>query len=281
MTAAAWHPSGKTCAFAVRQHLRVCDTQGRLAGPAATVAGRITAVQYDPQGRWLAVAHGEIGRQGIVSLLALTSEGRLASGQPAWVLEGHRDSVYALAFHPSGTLLASAGYDRDILLWEIPRSTPANAIAGRIKPVRLLKDHSDTVYGLAFHPRGSWLASAGADRAVKIWDTTSGKRLYTLSEATDWVYTVTWHPDGRRLAAGGVDRSIRVWEALPEGGRLIHSVFAHEGAVLRLVYSADGKLLISLGEDRVVKIWDAQKMTEVRALPAQPESVLALAVRPD
>jgi hypothetical protein len=116
---------------------------------------------------------------------------------------------------------------------------------------------------------------------VKIWDVSSGKRLYTFGEATDWLYAVAWHPDGRRVAAGGVDRSIRVWEALPQGGRLVHSVFAHQGAVLRLVYSPDQKYLVSLGEDRVVKVWDATRMTEVRVLPAQPELALALAVHPD
>ncbi|MEJ5275385.1 MAG: WD40 repeat domain-containing protein [Thermogemmata sp.] len=280
MTAAAWHPSGKTCAFAVRQHLRVCDTQGRLAGPAATVAGRITAVQYDPQGRWLAVAHGEIGRQGIVSLLALTSDGRLAGGQPAWVLEGHRDSVYALAFHPRGTLLASAGYDRDILLWEIPRSTPTETVAGRIKPVRVLKDHSDAVYGLAFHPRGSWLASAGADRAVKVWRVEDGQRLYTLGEMTDWVYCVAWHPDGKHLAAGGVDKTIRCWAADEKGGKLIASVFAHEKPVWRLAFQSDGEVLYSVGEEGVIKLWNVPRLTERRVLPAQVETVLDLAVHP-
>lgn len=280
VTAVAWHPSGKACAFAVHQQVRVCDSQGSLVGPTATAAGRITSLQYDPQGRWLAVGHGEIGRQGVVSLFPLTSEGQLAGEQPSWVLEEHRDSVYALAFHPDGSLLATAGYDRDILFWEIPRSTPPNGAAGRIKPARVLKDHSDAVYGLAFHPRGFWLASAGADRTVKVWRVKDGQRLYTLGEMTDWVYCVAWHPTGRHLVAGGVDKTIRLWAADENGGKLIASVYAHEKPVWRLAFRNDGEVLYSMGEEGEIKLWNVPRLVERRVLQAQIETVLDLAVHP-
>src|SRR5207248_9950406 len=121
------------------------------------------------------------------------------------------------------------GYDRLIKLWDVATG----------KELRTIKAASDAVYGLAFRPDGQLLASAAADRAVKVWDVASGARLYTLGEATDWLYAISWSPDGRHLAAAGVDKSIRVWEVSRTSGKLVHSVFAHEGAVTRLVYAAD------------------------------------------
>ncbi len=147
--------------------------------------------------------------------------------------------------------------------------------------MRTLKDHSDAVYGLAFNPDGRLLASAAADRAVKVWDVASGTRLYTLSEATDWLYGVSWSPDGRHVAAGGVDKSIRVWQVSAKEGKLVHSVFAHEGAVTRLLYATDGKTLYSVGEDNTPKAWDTGTMRERRVYPRQPEAVLGLAAAPD
>src|SRR5262249_51434055 len=76
----------------------------------------------------------------------------------------------------------------------------------------------------------------------------------------------------------GVDKSIRVWGVSSRGGKIAHSVFAHEGAVTRLAYSADGKTLYSLGEDKRVKAWDAARMVERKVYAPQPDTPLALAV---
>src|SRR5262249_50728002 len=105
--------------------------------------------------------------------------------------------------------------------------------------------------------------------------------LYTLGESTDWVYAVAWSPDGRSLAGAGVDRSIRVWEATLSGGRVVHSVFAHDGPISRLIYSSDGKTLYSASEDRSVKSWNAARRGEQRLYPPHPAGVLAGAGRPD
>jgi hypothetical protein len=156
-----------------------------------------------------------------------------------------------------------------------------------------LKEHSDAVYGLAFNPDGNQLASVSADRAMKVFDVEKGKLLYTLGHATDWLYCVAWSPDGKYLVSGGVDKSIRVYESLTPGpsprgrgewnggAKLRQSVFAHEGAVLKLVFASDSRTLYSVGEDRVVKAWDVEKMVERKVYDKQQETVLCLALRED
>ncbi|MBI3409468.1 MAG: hypothetical protein HY040_14090 [Planctomycetes bacterium] len=167
-------------------------------------------------------------------------------------------------------MLASAGYDTQIKLTDVKE--PAT-------PARTLKEHSDAVYGVAFSPDGKLLASCSADRALKVWDVATGKLLYTLGEATDWLYALAWSPEGKHLASGGVDRSIRVYQANGLGAKLVHSVFAHEGPVQKVLYSKDGKTLYSLGQDRVVKAWDADRMVERKVYERLPETGLTMAVR--
>src|SRR5262249_45040758 len=117
-------------------------------------------------------------------------------------------------------------------------------------------------------------------RVVMVWDVAAGKLLFTLGEASYWLYTVAWSREHNLLAAAGVDRSIRVWQVTATGGKLLHSVFAHEGPVTRLVYGGPFDQLYSAGEDRVVKVWDPQRMVERHVFDRQQEAVLALAVRP-
>ncbi len=269
VTALAYHPAGTLLAAAAGREVFLFDAIGGLQERLQGLSGKVTALAFGHEGSALAVATSAPGGPHEVRLYAFDGV-RLGQGR---MLGTTKDTVYALAFSPDGKLLAAAGYDRLIRLWDA-------GSAARATP-RLLKDHSDAVHGLAFSPDGKFLASAAADRAVKVWDVAAGRRLYTLGEPTDWVYAVAFSPDGQHLAAAGVDRSIRVWQITPGGASITHSIFAHEGPVTRLVYSTDGKTLYSLSEDRKVKAWDTVRMTERTVYATQPDTPLALAVGPD
>jgi WD40 repeat protein len=297
VTAVAYHPSGKVLAAGTGGEVRLFDPAtgqplradkptgshepigsdkptgtGSSIGP-VRVAGRITALAYDPGGQYLAVAAGDAGKSGVVHLFRCRDGGRPEAGT-AVELAGHTDAVYALAFSPNGQTLATAGYDRLIHLWKLPAAPGA-------KPDRTLRDHSDTIYALAFRPDGLRLASASADRSVKVWDPATGQRLHTLRDSTDWVYTVAWNPRTGQLAAGGVDKALRVWELTADGGKLVRAAFAHEKPIGRIAFSPDGDRLFTVGEDGVLKTWDAAKLTEGKTFPAQPDLIHCLAVRPD
>jgi len=187
---------------------------------------------------------------------------------------GHKDGLLDLIHHPKYSMVASASYDTEIHLTKLDGKTPAERL-------HTIKEHSDAVYGLAFNPDGSQLASVSADRAMKVTDVKTGKLFYTLGEATDWLYTVAWSPDGKYLVSGGVDKSIRVYEPTPTGAKLRHSAFAHEGPVQKVIFSSDSKTLYSVGQDRVIKAWDIEKMVERKVYEKQPETVLCMALRED
>src|SRR5262249_45632960 len=141
--------------------------------------------------------------------------------------------------------------------------------------------HNGAIFDLAFRPDGKILASASADRTIKLWEVATGKRVETLSQPLKEQYAVAWSPDGRHLAAAGVDNRIRIWEisesAAETTNPLLLAKFAHEGAILNLVYSPDGKTLLSSAEDRTLKIWDAKDVAERRRFDTQPDVTPAVA----
>jgi WD40 repeat protein len=83
-------------------------------------------------------------------------------------LRGHTDDVYAAAFHPDGTRLASAGRDRAIWLWDLARG----------EAVARLPGHTSYVWSLAFSPDGATLVSGSGDFTVRLWDTAPLKTRY-------------------------------------------------------------------------------------------------------
>jgi WD40 repeat protein len=144
--------------------------------------------------------------------------------------------------------------------------------------------HSGAVSAIAFRPasygqESKYLASAGHDRTVRLWDVTTGRLLRTFTGHTDVVYGLAWSPDGRRLATASWDGTVKVWDAAD--GRTLWTSRGHNEGVLRVVYSRDGRLLVSLSS-HAVKVWDPATGKEIRTLgPVGGLNRYGLAISPD
>ncbi|MEM8885747.1 MAG: protein kinase [Planctomycetota bacterium] len=80
-------------------------------------------------------------------------------------------------------------------------------------PLRQLRGHASKVYGLAFSPDGTRLASGSHDETIRIWDPNSGTSLLELTGHTNYVYDVEWSPDGKTLASASGDNTVRLWRS--------------------------------------------------------------------
>ncbi|MDX1944288.1 MAG: c-type cytochrome domain-containing protein [Pirellulaceae bacterium] len=242
-------------------------TLHKLAG----IRGSVNGVAFSHDGQFVVAAAGEPG------LVGEARQFKVADGSLVKEFRGHKDSLYCVRLSPDGKTLATGGYDNAIKLWDVASG----------KELRTLDAHNGAVFELAFRPDGQVLASASGDRTVKLWNPATGQRLDTLKDSVKELYSLAFSPDGSRLAAAGVDNRIRVWQITPDAKEgtnpLLHSIFAHETPVLRIVWSADGQTIASAGEDQLVKIWNADDMTIRQTLEKQSDwaSGLALSAKGD
>jgi WD40 repeat protein len=236
---------------------------------AVSFKSTISALATSQTGPWRAIALGAPGSDGAVLLERRSSNADKMELRSVDV--HHTDLILDVAFSLDGKTLATGSYDTQIKLLDVASGKQRNT----------LKEHSDAVYGVTFSPDGKRLASCSADRAVKVFDVATGKLLYTLGEATDWLYTIAWSPDGKYIASGGVDKSIRIYAPGPQGAKLVHSVFAHQEPVQKILFSKDSKTLYSVGQGGSLKSWDVERMVERKVYDHQPETVLCMALRPD
>lgn len=120
--------------------------------------------------------------------------------------------------------------------------------------------HTSAVWGIALHPDGTRLASAG-DVSVRLWDTATRQTTSVLN-TDDAVLSMAWSPDGAMIAVGSVDGTVTFW-TIATGQVMTRT--ACTGLVRSVAFNPRGDTVATSGFDRVdppgdanaiVRLWD-------------------------
>jgi WD40 repeat protein/serine/threonine protein kinase len=181
----------------------------------------------------------------------------------------HWGPVRSVAWSPDGTLLASAGNDRQIIL--------ADAETMRIRAV--LEGHTDRILCVAFSPDSRKLLSAGSDETIRLWDVATGVERLRFQGPGSAVGSVVFSPDGHRALSGSFDGLVRLWDA-DTGGELKRCQ-GHTGEVVSVAFSPEGRRALSGSKDKTVRLWNLESGEELRRFAGHDAMVRAVAFLPD
>ena len=237
-------------------------------------------------------------------------------------IRGHQDRVQDIEVSPDNKMVASASSDTTIKLWQVPdtllrpftghragvldvvlrdrlmaSASEDNTIRlwqwnqpqeGLIRtPSQVLRGHKKSVWDVALSPNGKFLASAGVDQTIKLWNT-QGKLLTTLTGHGEPIRDVDISPDGKMMASASDDNTVRLWELDQMEGLQVtfkRLFIEHQREVYQIAFSPDSQLLASVSEDRQVIIRHLKQVgqgaTETLKLSGHSDAVRSVAFSPD
>lgn len=189
-------------------------------------------------------------------------------GSTLYTFRGHSTWVWAAAWSPDSSRIASASGDGTAQVWD--------ALSG--DHLTVFYGHSNSVYTVAWSPDGRRIASAGYDKTVQVWDATYGDHFLSYLGHSALVWSVAWAPDGKRIASAGGDKTVQVWDATTGLSPVIYR--GHTGFVYRIAWSPDSKYIASASDDGTVQVWDATNGHLLYTFQSISASMLAVAWSP-
>ncbi|MBM84377.1 MAG: hypothetical protein CMJ78_27805 [Planctomycetaceae bacterium] len=179
------------------------------------------------------------------------------------------DVTTKMTFSADGKLLAAAGPEKIIRIWDAETG----------KRVHELKGHTAHVKALAFHPSGKSLISGANDKTIRVWDLETGKESRKFHGTKFDQLSLQFSNDGRHVVSCGYYTNLKLWDF--EQGTLVREFYGHIAGVHRAVFAPDGRRLISVADDQTLRCWDAQTGRELARLEGHQDYVLNVSISPD
>ncbi|MDO5307878.1 MAG: WD40 repeat domain-containing protein [Planctomycetia bacterium] len=171
---------------------------------------------------------------------------------------GAKDRLWKVAVTPSGEYVAGACNDGRIYLWGALTAERFDPLPNADDSTSLNADnnvgHQGAVYDVAFDPNSNFVASAGADGVVRLWNLSLLRQVAAFKGHEDQIYSVCFSEDGSRILTASRDKTARLWD--PSSGEELCRFVGHTGAVRQAVFA--GSYICTASDDGTIRLWTAQ-----------------------
>ncbi|WP_409493522.1 helix-turn-helix domain-containing protein [Amycolatopsis sp. cmx-11-12] len=328
-TAVAFSADGRLIATATSAHtIQLWNAETRvLQAELPGHRAEVTSLAFVPEGGrlyssdadgtllvWDAVKHARIGqlrtgKPAWLSLGGISPNGQLVVGIDGWSsflvwdrtqlpFLGHTGAVTGAAYAPDGRTLLSGGTDGTLLAWDIQQGAIATAVPNAVSSTALSP-------GPVFSPDGKLFTTVSGSAEVSVWETSSLRKVITLSGHASSVRKAIFSPDGKTLTVADNSQSLVRWNTatwqrtdVPLGevtavdinysptGRLfvvathfgaiqfrdsashilLSTMDTHAGLISAVAFSPDGNTVATAAQNGTITFWDTTDPARPRHL---------------
>ena len=275
-----------------------------------TERGMISAVDFSPDGKWIAAANWD----GVIKMLDIQSGECVAQMRPS---EEH--NIYKhVAFSPDSKWIAIARIATANQVGTIEVLDVQNGVCIAQLERESRDGQSNYIPQLGFSPDGRYVAATvgrqtyiwnprtgvpiakftgikfafspdsrllacenpytiphttpprGASH-ISVWDIATDERIAHFTEHSNTLRTITFSPCGQFLAASDENSKLHVWN-LTEG-LLTETYTDYEMSRVEPIYLPDGTLLATVFTRETIEVWNVQQQRKLWTYERQPESI--------
>ncbi|KAI4496511.1 hypothetical protein M0804_000321 [Polistes exclamans] len=193
-------------------------------------------------------------------------------------LRTHRDYVKALAYAKDRELVASAGLDKTIYLWDVNTLTALTASNNTVT-TSTLYGSKDSIYSLAMNVTGTAIVSGSTEKVLKVWDPRCCTKLMKLRGHTDNIKALVLNRDGTKCLSASSDGTIKLWSLGEQ--RCLQTYRVHNEGVWALLATDTFSHVISGGRDKRVVMTELSHPEKSFVICEEKEPILKMAMTPD
>ncbi len=251
----ATYPKGKAIIVANNSVIKFIDSKTKL--PFKYLKPKISKIinmAYDQQGKYLAIANNKVKIY-------------------IWDLQYNKivDSIpgfFPCEFSPDGKELMTMSYTFQMSSWKLsPKSKKWK-----------IKNEYDTggelIQKIAYSPDGKYVAGAGFQQVIKIWDRSNQKLIKNLKGHTGGILALDFHPTKPIIASGSHDGTLKIWDI--ENEKELQTFTDQTISISGVKFNFDGSLLASSAWDQTILIRQTSDWSVVKKFKGHTNSILGV-----